>query len=289
MRIKPDWLPVLHAARTREIETIFGRVPPLAFTKMLELGAGDGFQSRLLSRYGQSLISTELNPNLLPPDRPSGIDYRVMDAEAVGDAFPPGEFDLIFSSNLLEHLPDVGRAIRGMHRVLKDDGLGVHIMPSPLWKVSHLACFPVELVVSNLDALLVPERRRRRLQQLRHLLSRNGSTPPETPPDSDLGNNNLKVRRDRGGRLRRRLVPEPHGVSRTHLEEFRAFSPVRWEREFTDAGFAVVARVKGPVTSGYGFGLDRLRRLVERVGLTTEYVYVVAKRGQQSRYADWFR
>jgi SAM-dependent methyltransferase len=284
LQVKPDWLPLLHEARRREIDVVFRRVPPGAFERGLELGAGDGFQSRLLVNFCQRLISTDLNESLLPVESTAGIEYRVLDAEAVGTAFAPAAFDLVFSSNLLEHLPDVQRCLRGVARVLKDDGVAVHIMPSVLWKVNNIVCYPLDLVARNVDLLLSREGRQRRLEMVRRLARR---APAGAVPRAEY-DNNLKVTRTPRSRWRRALLPEPHGVSTSHLEELRAFSRRRWEREFRSAGFDVVAVRKGPVTSGYGFGWERVRLLAERLGLTTEHVYVTVKRGRRSPSIDWF-
>jgi len=84
------------------------------------------------------------------------------------------------------------------------------------------------------------------------------------------------------------LVPEPHGVSRSHVEEFSAFSRRRWKAEFERANFEIIAILKGPVASGYGFGFEGLRRFLERLGVTSEYIYVARKRGAASPYARYF-
>jgi hypothetical protein len=87
---------------------------------------------------------------------------------------------------------------------------------------------------------------------------------------------------------KRLLWPEPHGVSRGHIEEFRAFSKARWLDEIENTGFDVIAVLPGPVASGYGFGLDRLRWLLERLRFTSEHAYVAKKRGVASPYAEYF-
>ena len=59
MKIKTAWLPHLHRIRSREIEIAFGRCPEKIFATGLELGAGDGFQSGLLTRYVSRLTCTD--------------------------------------------------------------------------------------------------------------------------------------------------------------------------------------------------------------------------------------
>ncbi len=60
-----------------------------------------------------------------------GLDVRTMDACEMG--FTDGEFDLIFSSAVFEHIYDVDAAAREMARVLKPQGivnLSIHLFPS---------------------------------------------------------------------------------------------------------------------------------------------------------------
>jgi len=51
MKIMADWIQHLHNHRKRELGLIFSKCPERLFQEALELGAGDGFQSGLLTRY----------------------------------------------------------------------------------------------------------------------------------------------------------------------------------------------------------------------------------------------
>jgi SAM-dependent methyltransferase len=267
MRIKAEWTAYLHRFRQREIDEIFAACPERAFADGLELGAGDGFQARLLARYVGRLVSTDFSPRLLAAPPVERVEHRVCDAEEVAAAFPPRSFDLVFSSNLLEHLPNLPRALAGTREVLRDDGLAVHVVPSPFWKLSILTLHYPNLFANILERATRAE------------------APADAPaPSPASAPNNPKTER-RTSRLRRHLIGEPHGVSSGHLEELLAFRRARWEEAFRRAGFDLVAVRKGPVVSGYGFGLDRARALLERAGLTSEYVYVACKAGARSPQA----
>ncbi len=145
---------------------IFGGCPQDAFPCGLELGAGDGFQSTLLAPYVCRLTASDYRPFDYRPvmmtepaggagasqgTAPGRIAFTVCDAERVDEVFGAAAFDLVFSSNMLEHLPDPGRALRGMRAVLKDDGIAIHVIPSPFWKLSHLAGFYPNAVLSRIE------------------------------------------------------------------------------------------------------------------------------------------
>ncbi len=263
MRLKPDWTEYLHAIRRRQFGAVFGRCPKRAFPRALELGAGDGFLSTLLAGRCGHLTATDLNAQRLQAVDTGIITYRIGDAEAVAELFPEKHFDLVFSSSLLEHLSDCPRALAGIARVLKDDGLAVHYLPNRLWKALTILLYWPHKIVKILDKTLGGRSARRRV--------------PQGPP-REYEHNNLKTPRRRRNVLAKLFLPRIHGVSTTTMGELAAFGPGRWIRRFEQAGFVVLGVHKAGVNSGYGFGYSRLRRLLERAGLHTACAYVLAKR-----------
>ncbi len=275
MRLKTAWIPHLQKIRREEFELIFARFHPKAFPSGLELGAGDGYQSKLMEPYVGNLISTDFQR---PPldDIQDSITFLACDAEEIGRDFGPREFDLVYSSNLLEHLPDPASALRGAHEVLKDDGITIHVVPNPTWKLFHLLLYPLHLLVRALE--IISERVRPREQEP-------GYKAIDANESQVL---NPKTKRRRRSKLNRILIPEPHGVSDSNFKEFQAFSKSRWERELELAGFEVLVVLKGPLASGYGFGLDFFRNSLRKLGVISEHVYVAKKAGKASRYEKYF-
>jgi SAM-dependent methyltransferase len=281
MKLKADWAAHLHELRRRELEIIFHRFPAGAFNSALELGAGDGFQSAILSGYAKSLTSTDYSRKILQSPPARNVKYMVCDAEKVAETFKPGSFDLVFSSNMLEHVPQPGAVLAGIRRVMKDDGLCINIMPSPFWKLTHLLLHSPNLLAlaiqavttgGGLDALTSRAREYKSL----------GKTPVRP------GNNPKTARKPRNLAVRL-LLPDPHGASATNMEELNSFRQSRWRGIFADAGFDVIAILNGPVASGYGFGFDRLRSVLENSGLASEYIFVAVKSGKASPLAKYFR
>ena len=274
MRIKADWNTYLHGVRTREFHTLFGRCPDGAFGEALELGAGDGFVSTLLADKCDNLVATDFDADRFSHIRREGVTYQTCDAEAVGEHFDEGRFDLVFSSNLLEHLPDCARALRGIHRVLKDDGIIVHCLPNRWWKLTTMLLHSPNKSAKIVDRVLAGQ-----------LLHR-GKRPRGGGPASTR--NNPKIRRRRRFFLTKLLMPRLHGISRTSVGELIAFGRKRWLRRFESAGFRVLAVKKVGFSSGYGFGCDRLRRLMERLGIHTCCAYIACKQGRRSSYRKHF-
>jgi len=95
---------------------------------ILEIGGGNGFQSRLLSDLAQNVISLDVSRHPAPIAPVTIYDgYNIPLAD--------GAADYIFTSNVLEHIVDLDRSLEEMRRVLTDTGLGIHILPTPGWRI----------------------------------------------------------------------------------------------------------------------------------------------------------
>jgi len=283
VKIKTDWQEWVHPLRSRAFHTAFNVFPENAFSHGLELGAGDGFQTNLLSGYVRHLISTDYYNSILNNQDTDAISYQQCDAEKVGEIYGDKQFDLIFSSNLLEHLPRPDIALGGMHKILKDDGILVHSIPTPFMKFSFLFFHYPNLVVTLIETLT----EKKSLMDEVHpapMISSGENPESESAPCG----NNPKTDRKARSLLHRILVKRPHGVSETNIQEFFAFSKKRWIREFDNAGFELLAVLKGPAASGYAFGMNRLRKVVEKLGFSSEYIYVAKKKNMVSAYEEYF-
>ncbi len=267
MTFKTDRLRILHKARRKEIEIVFEKVPEGTFASGLELGAGDGFQSKLLKMYISRRVCTEYNWNRLVKDDDT-ITYVEADAENIDKYFAAEEFDIVFSSNLLEHLPNPRRGLEGIHRILKDDGVTIHIMPNPTWKLSMLILFYPILLFT------LP---RRVLRKIRNRSDKKQILRENTTPGG-MGNNPKFSNRERGF-LGSRLFPVPHGAYKNNIEEIFKYRKKKWEKEFKDSDFEIITVIKGPFCFGYFYKiLDSISIIPETLGLCTEYIYIAKKK-----------
>ena len=247
------WKQSLENLRTKEIDLVFEGIDT-KFDRGLELGAGNGFQSHLLMNHLDYLESTDLNDDRLPKSSiVDNIRYTVLDAEDVGRSFDADSFDFVFSSNLLEHLPNVENCLKGVHKVIKQDGLVVHIVPSPGWRLLSVLLHYPHKAVNIFTRLMSP-----------------------SPPNTTRGNN-LKVSRGVNSKILDLLIPKAHGISKNFILEFFAFSKKKWVDTFENAGFKILAIKRGPISSGYGFGFERLKVCLDRLNFTTEYIYYMKK------------
>ena len=257
-RSRADSASLRRRTRAKEVEAVFSGVPPDTFDEVLELGAGDGFQGPLLAGYARKVVCTDLNADRLVGSPHERVVYDVCDAEEL--PYETGRFQLVYSSNLLEHLAQPQRALSEMRRVLRDDGVMVHVVPNRVWKLLHLALFYPSRLVSIAELLLSPERR-------------------STLGKVEGAGNNLSGRRP--GFVERNLWPPVHGEYPSHLVEFLCMGASHWRRVFATAGLTLVGRIdRLPAHSPYRFGLEAPRRSLETLGVSSCNGYVVAKEGR---------
>jgi SAM-dependent methyltransferase len=247
------------------LRILFQRAPKACFDRCLEVGAGDGFQSAFLADYARFLVSTDIRVGKLTHPRRENTHYVYSDAERL--PFHAASFDLVFSSHLLEHLPDLPVALREFARLLRDDGLMIHVVPSRFWKVLDVGLFYPSQVV--------------------HLVERyTAQNAAVVGPRSSSGSN---VKGPAQGWWRRSFWPPVHGIARSNLAELRRFDPRRWMGAFREAGLRVVGVVdRLPVHSPYRFGWERTRGWLERLGATSSVGYVVVKARTHSERAGLF-
>jgi hypothetical protein len=77
----------------------------------------------------------------------------------------------------------------------------------------------------------------------------------------------------------RGAIPRVHGEFAGHVSEWRGFGVHAWLNEFRAAGFDVLRVLRLPLYSGYGFGLEVLRRWGEALGLSAHNAFVLTKKG----------
>lgn len=272
MRIKPDPIVDRQRRRRRELQRLFRHCPHQIFQNGLEIGAGDGYQSDLLATYVQKLICTEYawtnQPSQKKSDETDRIIYRQLDAQEVAQHFPEKKFDLIFSSSVLEHLPRRHDFLEGAETILKDNGIAIHVIPNRFWKLCQMSLHHLNGLILVLERLFFNNRN-------------------QQSPTQQIKDNHQQAKKY--SRLRRIVWPIPHGADRNNWQEYLQLGRKPWCRLFRRHGFKVVRVLKGPVTSGYSFGLRRTERFLEGLGLSSTNIYITVKKDHFSPYTKYFR
>ncbi|MCJ7627768.1 MAG: class I SAM-dependent methyltransferase [Longimicrobiales bacterium] len=139
----------LHLARKSWVE---GQVRRAALReRALEVGPGSGVYLPVLQESFSRVSATDVEPAHLADLRPRFPDVELILDDITSSRLEPASFDLILCSEVVEHIPDSPRAIRGMFELLRPGGTLILSTPqrySPLELASKVAFLPgiVELV-----------------------------------------------------------------------------------------------------------------------------------------------
>lgn len=231
--------------RAVEIDVIAARFPPGA--RILEVGAGTGQQAVAIRSRGFEVEAIEI------PD--SNYKHHqlfpITDYDGRHIPFPDASFDVVFSSNVLEHVRDLPGLEAEIKRVLRPGGVCVHTMPTHAWRFwTMLAAFPAG--VQKVIALLRTPTR--------------AATLPQKVTRAGVG----FVRSL--GYLFHPFVQGRHGERGFLLSELWLFRPEVWRRHFRRSGFEIVRdapmglHYTGHFVFGFGWSLAKRARLARRLG-----------------------
>lgn len=210
-------LPNGHLERLRryELMTVSEFLPSGA--KVLDIGGGTGYQASLISQRGCSVVSIDV------PD--SGAYTRFFAVAPYDGVHIPAQsetFDVIFSSNVLEHVRELKPLLHEIGRVLKQDGVAVHILPSTTWRLwTTIGFYPTVLKM---------------------LIGKGESVPGAQSVPATLSDLQSKLRKSGVFHLIKEGLFGPfrrHGEFANALSELFFFSRFNWKRRFRDAGFLV--------------------------------------------------
>lgn len=259
-----DWTRFL---RRRDLRQVLDGLPDKVQGPALEVGFGGGELQPLLGDCFGEVTGVDVRPRTrIPPGTCVATVERL--------PFADRSFGFVFSSNVLEHVERLDDALAEVHRVSRDDGLLVHTMPTPTWKLLQVGLFPVH----------------RLLQVLRIAMGRsddaaNGSGTPEDlveqeQRDRPVWSGHPRRVSEQWPGWRRALLPPVHGASGSNLEELLAFRIDRWRRRFESSGFEVLKVEPLYLHSAYRFLPFRalgLRDALARRGLCSVAAYWTRK------------
>ncbi len=120
---------------SRRIELIFKHLFPCdqrRFERVLEVGCGTGRISEFLVDYTPDLTVSDISERLCQTVAERfRCSFRVTNACAL--AFESSQFDLVVSSECIEHTADPLKAIDEMCRVVRPGGYLILTTPNPVW------------------------------------------------------------------------------------------------------------------------------------------------------------
>lgn len=114
---------------------VVARVPPYGRQRarrggrMLDVGLGRGDIAQVFVRSGWDVHGLDMSPMAVQAARLRGVDARVGTLEDA-PPWPPGTFDLVVCSHVLEHVADPLRELRIMRELLAPGGVAIVAVPA---------------------------------------------------------------------------------------------------------------------------------------------------------------
>ena len=183
--------------------------------RVLDIGGGSGYQASLMASTGAYVESIDVAEPM------QGVEtyFPVRIYEGKSLPFPDDHFDIVFSSNVLEHIPDLMTTFSEVQRVMKSDGRAIHILPTPAWRTWTSFTHYIHIIQRLVG--VVGDRR------YSEVTVPSGTAVP------------MRVR-GTWSVIKRLLRDGPHGEYPSAISELWYFSRRRWLRLFHNNGFDLV-------------------------------------------------
>ncbi|MBN8501070.1 MAG: class I SAM-dependent methyltransferase [Sphingomonadales bacterium] len=233
--------------------------------RVLEIGSGTGWQAKALSERGFDVTGVDLPPSSEISNHARARVWPITDYDGEHLPFRDASFDVVYSSNVLEHVTKLDALNAEMRRVLRPEGVAVHLLPNPQWRfLSLLSYYPGQAI----DMLRV----------LRRKLTGAGSKPAEPQHDPDIAAPAQSP--SPLSKVRARLLPPTHGAVGTPLTELARYSKRQWDRYFTSTGWTIVRYGNNGMLASGDYLLGRalspmLRKAIGRAIGGIAHIYVL--------------
>jgi SAM-dependent methyltransferase len=258
--VDPEYLYALKKQELDNVITKFGD----CFTgkDLLEIGSGTGYQLSLLAKRCKSVTGIDLPTSIYTSDRVA----KITDYDGVFIPFADSSFDVLFSSNTLEHVQNISAFHQEMHRVLRKDGIAIHIVPTHIWRIWTILVHYPALPGTIIRALL------RKPVSMKSL--RTGASDTEF-----RGHSKRSIWRV----IAQVLFPSRHGEMGNSLSEMMHLRPKRWVQGFTENEWIVMdSAPTGLFHTGYclfglGISIQRRETLAEVLGSAC-FMFMLSKK-----------
>jgi ubiquinone/menaquinone biosynthesis C-methylase UbiE len=187
---------------------------------MLEIGAGAGWQAQKFSETGYDIKAIDTEYSNYSQHRV----WPVLNYDGVHIPFPDDYFDIVYSSSVLEHIPHLKEFQFEIKRVLKPDGIVIHVVPSAAWRAWTNAAH----YLGVLKTVIVIVRNK---------------VMPKTA--NQIGSNVETVRPPLTKLVTKAIFPPRHGEKGNSISEIYHFSRWGWSAIFKTGGWKIKERFSG--------------------------------------------
>jgi ubiquinone/menaquinone biosynthesis C-methylase UbiE len=202
-------------------------MPQNHYEEVLDLGCSIGYNSAFLSKISDHVVASDLeqeNPSTHTPGLQKTREFLsllgienviVQHADAEDLPFEDNRFDMVFSSHVLEHVLNPGKAVREIYRVLKPGGIHFCVVPTSTYCIYGFLHYYVYLIKRSIV----------------HIWIRLFKKKQNTTSYRQVFNSNHKY-----PALKHFPYPPPHGANSHFMDELRNWTISKWQRLITQNG-----------------------------------------------------
>ncbi len=202
--------------RIHELNDVLKRIGPLSSEmKVLDFGSGKGIQLKILKNNFNFVIGVDVEES---NNKSHFTNNDVIIYDGVQLPFEDARFDVIFTSHVMEHVQELDSIDSELNRVLKPEGMIVHIVPSVNWKFMTLLTH-------------IPSKIIKKVKQNNTI--KNSGIQQQSK---------IKILSDK---LLNFIIPPPHGERGNRLSEYFYFRNNWWLSYFKNRGWIIVENFKG--------------------------------------------
>lgn len=208
-------LQLLQCIREYELSRVLPLIP--SGSTILEVGAGAGWQAKVLAEKGFSVVAIDSRGSLYAQNRV----WPIIEYDGINMPFLNNQFDVVFSSNVLEHIFHAQQFQAEIKRVLKPGGIAIHVLPTASWRFWTNVCHYPYLAKRLLELFFFSS------------CSENAINIDATGAAEKAQKRNLL------NKFRAVLLPSRHGEEGNCVSEIYLFSRFRWIKLFQSTGWVV--------------------------------------------------
>jgi 2-polyprenyl-3-methyl-5-hydroxy-6-metoxy-1,4-benzoquinol methylase len=244
----------LETIRDTEMDIVLERhASAFANAAILEIGAGNCRQLKSLEKLTRLAVGIDIPASDYQPE--SNTKFVRYDGSRI--PFNSGSFDVIYSSNVMEHVADERQLHDEMRRILRSNGVAIHVVPSSSWRLwTTLTYF-----------LVLPKLVGNFLRRAHHESGQASANKPQRQKSLWMIGLDL-------------ICPQRHGERGNRFTEWWHFRKDSWYRRFEELGW-IVESVEGTglFYTGYLVGTRlipiKMRKRLSRVMGSSCFIFIL--------------
>jgi SAM-dependent methyltransferase len=218
--------------------------------RVLEFGSGPSGGAEFLVDLGYLVVTDVYKHPLLR--LPLNVKFKIADIHKTD--FKEGEFDVLVSNQVIEHLEKLDEAFVEMKRIAKPDAYFVFGVPTAVWLL-----------------LTIPGQIFRKFENIYSRIS--GKSPKET--SSDTAQNAIYENKQK--QRWSRFVLKGHGCYHGFFECLKMFMVNNWRRILILNGFKIISSEPLLCYGSSHLPIVPTNRILAKMGLSSSYLFICRK------------